>query len=274
MRILKQAFLLGILLWLVACNSQKVTLRFHALDPTELHFVLESQMKLIVDNGDSVDALGSNLQVLFHSTPVVNYDDGSARIQIQADSVSYRSTQRSVEECLHVERLLLQEGFQFKMAQDGMMQDIRTDGFFPDLERTDIDFQRLVLKVQPILPTGEVSLGDTWERQQLVGEGPENRAYVYKWFQLEDLYQREGKQLAKLRMNIKYRLDSATTGLRIRDPDFILGSGIILFNVTEGQLEEVSLEIDGSLNVLSPKIMDSLPTMQVRQVLHLWRSRP
>jgi hypothetical protein len=60
--------------------------------------------------------------------------------------------------------------------------------------------------------------------------------------------------------------------MHLNEHDFILGSGDVLFNITDGQIQDATLEITGSLNVLSSsKYPDSVPPMQVRQVLRLRR---
>jgi len=231
-------------------------------------------MKLIVQGDSSVpEALGSILKARISSTPMVSYDDGSARFQMIADSVSYRSDQRSVEECAHIERSLDHQDFQFKMDGNGDMQDLRMGEFVPELEQTDIDLRRLLLKLQPVLPGGAVELGDTWERQQLLSDQPGEQAFVYKWFQVEDIFEHKGKRMVKMRMNIKYKLDDSTSiRMHLQGRDFILGSGDVLFNATDGQIQDASLEISGSLNVLSAsKHPGTTPPMQVRQILRLRR---
>ena len=272
-------FSLSLAFLLLSCQTDKIPLRFNTKGTTPVRYSLESQMKLILqgaalqsDTG-TPQALGSRLSAVVSSTPIVSYDDGTARFQLQADSVSYRSDQRSVEECAHIEKSLNMQDFQYKMGSNGEMQDLRMNEFVPDLERTDIDLRRLMLKIQPVLPGTPVSVGESWERQQVFTEGSGQQSFVYKWFQVEDVFERDGKTMAKLRMNIKYKLDDSTsTSLRLKGNDFILGSGDVLFNVTDGVIDDGTLEINGSLNVLSAqKSDDTLPDMQVRQTIHLRR---
>lgn len=263
---------LSVVVALVGCKSDQVQIRFDTKGSAPQNFQLESQMKLILQSPtDTPSALGSRLRVRFHSTPVVSYDDGSARFQVDADSVSYHSDQRSVEECLHIERSLSLQEFQYKMGANGAIQDVRMGQFVPDLERTDLDLRRLLLKIQPELPGSPVSMGDTWERQHALSEGAGQNAIVYKWFQVEDVFEHNQKRMVKLRMNLKYKLE-ASEGRHFGSQDFVLGSGDVLFNITDGQIEEATLEITGILDILAPLVQtDSSSSMRVRQVIWLRR---
>lgn len=258
-------------LWLGACDSNQVRIAFDTKNMTSQNYQLESQMKLILqDSVDTPAALGSRLRVLFHTTPVVSYDDGSARYQVGADSVSYHSDQRSVEECLHVERTLALQEFQYKMGTNGAIQDMRLGQFVPDLENTDLDLRRLLLKVQPELPGSAVKAGDTWERQHALDEGNGKQAIVYKWFQVEDVFDHDHKRMAKLRMNLKYRIETGVDA-SIQSRDFVLGSGEVLFNITDGRIEDANLEISGVLDVLLSQTTSDSTSMRVRQVIRLRR---
>jgi len=261
-----------LLLLLVSCQTEQYSLQFRTKTQATERYVLESQMKLILQGGQAApEALGSTLTAWVQTSPVVSYDDGSGRFLMQVDSANYRSEQRSVEECSHIERSLTQQEFQYKMAPNGEMQDLRMNEFVPDLENTDIDLRRLLLKVQPVLPGTPVKVGDTWERQQPLDDGPQ-AAIVYKWFQVDEIFKHKDKQLVKLRMNIKYKLDDSTSAqVKLQGNDFILGSGDVLFNVTDGQIDDAVLEVNGSLSVLMEHVDNKLPPMQVRQTLHLRR---
>ena len=262
---------LPLFLLLLGCESKQVKIAFDTKSQTPQNFLLESQMKLILQGpSDTPAALGSRLRVQFHTNPIVSYDDGSARYQVGADSVSYTSDQRSVEECLHIERTLSMQEFQYKMASSGAIQDMRMAEFLPDLEQTDLDLRRLLMKLQPELPGKPVSAGDTWERQHALDEGDGKQAIVYKWFQVEDVYVHHQKKMAKLRMNLKYRLDSKN-GVAFHSEDFVLGSGDVLFNVTDGSIESASVEISGVLDVLAPQVRTDSSAMRVRQTIRLRR---
>jgi len=261
-----------LLLLLSSCQTEHYELRFHTQTQKTERFVIESQIKLILQGGQTApEALGSTLTAWVHSSPVVSYDDGSARFLLEVDSASYRSEQRSVEECSHIERSLLQQEFQYKIAPHGEMQDLRMNEFVPELENTDIDLRRVLLKIQPVLPGTPVKVGDTWERQQPLDDGPQ-AAIVYKWFQVDEAFTHQKKQLVKLRMNIKYKLnDSTSAEVRLQGNDFIIGSGDVLFNVTDGQIDDAVIEVNGSLNVLMNQTSHTPPPMQVRQIVHMRR---
>lgn len=257
--------------FLFGCESGQVKIAFDTKATVPQNYQLESQMKLILQGpADTPSALSSRLRVQFHTTPIVNYDDGSARFQVSTDSVSYQSEQRSVEECLHIERSIAMQEFQYKMGANGAIQDMRMGQFVPDLERTDLDIRRLLLKVQPELPGSAVKAGDTWERQHALDDGDGKSAIVYKWFKVEDVFEHNQKRMVKLSMNLKYRLNSAP-GVDFTSQDFVLGSGDLLFNATDGKIEDANLEINGVLDVLSPQVSPDSAAMRVRQVIHLRR---
>lgn len=161
--------------------------------------------------------------------------------------------------------------FQFKMGRDGQMKEVKMAEFVPDMESTDIDLRRLLLKIQPVLPGTPVALGATWERQHALTEADGRQTFVYKWFRVEDIFERDGDTFAKLQMNIKYRVEDGDSTLVQKD-DFVLGSGTVLFNVTKGQIEEGMLEINGKLNVLQDASATAAPDMRVRQVISVRRA--
>lgn len=258
----------------MGCNRPEIQLAFNTRDTTSQRFALESQLKIIVSSDTIREAMNSQLQAILSSRHLVSYDDGSARYNFKADSVSYSSDQRSVEECRHIERYLSMQDFQFKMGPSGEIGDLRMTEFVPDLERTDIDIRKLLLKIQPVLPGFAVRTGTTWERQQLLEEDKGRQAFVYKWFRVDEVFEQDGKQFARLRMNIKYKLDETADSISqvpLRSEDFILGSGVLLFNVSAGQIESASMEISGQLHVVVAPDGDSIPGMRVRQIIHLRR---
>lgn len=268
-------FLWAAALVFAACQKNEVRLAFNTSDSTARQYLLDSQLKVIVgedSNAGPMEAMSSRVQARIHSGLVVAYDDGSGRFLMQADSVRYNSDQRSVEECRHIERYLALQEFQFKMGRDGQMKEVKMAEFVPDLEQTDIDLRRLLLKIQPVLPGTPVALGTTWERQHMVAEADGRQSFVYKWFRIEDIFTRDGTTFAKMQMNIKYRVEEGDSTLRTQDDGFVLGSGSVLFNVTSGQIEEGMLEINGKLKALQDAPTDTSPNMRVRQVISLRRA--
>lgn len=267
-------FLLAGVFALAACQKHEVQLVFNTSDSSGMQFLLDSQLKVIVGedtNSGTMESMSSRVQARIHSGLVVSYDDGSGRFLMQADSVRYSSDQRSVEECRHIERYLTLQEFQFKMGRDGQMKEVKMAEFVPDMESTDIDLRRLLLKIQPVLPGTPVALGATWERQHALTEADGRQSFVYKWFRVEDIFERDGDTFAKLQMNIKYRVEDGDSTLVQKD-DFVLGSGTVLFNVTKGQIEEGMLEINGKLNVLQDASATAAPDMRVRQVISVRRA--
>ncbi len=259
-----------------SCETHEVRLAFNTKDSTAQKYLLDSQLKVIVggdSNAGPMEAMNSRVQARIHSGLVVSYDDGTGRFLLQADSVRYNSDQRSVEECRHIERSLALQDYQYKMGRDGQMKEVTMAGFVPDVEQTDIDLRRLILKIQPVLPGTPVKLGTTWERQHVLAEAGGRQSFVYKWFRVEDIFERDGNTFAKMQMNVKYRMDESDDSLGISQGDdgFVLGSGSVLFNVTSGHIEEGMLEIDGHLKTLQAAPGDSSPNMRVRQIISLRR---
>lgn len=259
---------------LCSCERQEVNLVFNTQNVTETRYKLDSQLKVIVgedSNSGPMESMNTRLQATISSGLVVAYDDGSGRFLMQADSVRYNSDQRSVEECRHIERSLALQEFQFKMARDGQMKDVKMAEFIPDLDKTDLDLRRLLVKIQPVLPGTPVVQGATWERQHAMDEDDGRQAFIYKWFRVEDIFERNGTIFAKMQMNVKYRIADLDSSLRQPSSEFVLGSGSVLFNVTQGQIEEGMLEINGKMKVYQDSTQDSAPDMRVRQVISLRR---
>lgn len=260
-----------VLLMLLGCNERKLELVFNTQNSDAQQMVLRSQMKVITsEDSAQPSALNSRLEARVRSKLLLAYDDGSARFQIVPDSVSYTSDQKSVEECNHIERYLLQQDFQFKMNPAGEMKDIRLEDFAPELEHTDIDLRRLLVKIQPVLPAAPVYVGYTWERQHYFAED-DKKSFIYKWFEVNDIYERNQQTLVRLRMNVKYQVDDLGDGTtRLSSDDFILGSGEILFNATQGVVEKGTLDVSGIVKVNDPAVASASP-VRVLQSISLWR---
>lgn len=266
---------MGALVGLGGCQREQVHLAFNTKDSTGMRYILDSQLKVIVgedSNSSPMESMNSRIQATLSSGLLVAYDDGSGRYSMQADSVSYNSDQRSVEECRHIERYLTLQEFQFKMGQDGQMNEVKMAEFVPDLEQTDVNLRRLFVKIQPVLPKSPVALGATWERQHTLSESDGRQVFVYKWFRVEDIFQRDGMTYAKMQMNIKYQVAGLDSTQGVVGSDFVLGSGSILFNVSQGQVEEGMLELNGKLKHLQESVTDSSLDMLVRQVISLRRA--
>ena len=88
-------------------------------------------------------------------------------------------------------------------------------------------------------------------------------------FTLEDLFQRNGVMLAKIRMNVRYKQMVNDPDIQMNSEDFVIGSGILLFNVTMGVIEESAIEVNGKLNVTEKFSEQNIPKMRVIQKLKL-----
>ena len=92
---------------------------------------------------------------------------------------------------------------------------------------------------------------------------------VYKNFTLEDVFNRSGVLLAKIRMNMRYKQVSNNPQIKMTSEDFIVGSGFLLFNVTMGVVEESVLEVNGKVNVSDKFSEEDIPKLRVIQKLKL-----
>ena len=249
-------------LWISSCESDKVVLQFNAKNPSPEAYRLNSQANwLFVSDSLAPQSVGTQLQANVYSTRSISYSDSSERLQFVSDSVHYSSDQFSKAECKLIAGSLQAQNFQFKLSKNGALQAFHTPASSRNLGQPVMDMSRMLVRLQPVLPSNPVSLGDTWESQLAYGDEAGQSGLVYKWFQVEDLFIRAGKTMAKLRMNIKYHLDAETAAhYQVGSEPFILGTGSVVFNVTDGQIEDEAMEISGALR-----------TLQIRQQIHLQR---
>ncbi len=227
-------------------------LAFNTQNVSDRTFVLESKFQIFAEAPDEKkrESMTSHLFIRMTSNLLSAYDDGSGRFLMKVDSVKYQSDERSVEEFRHIERYLGSQDFQFKMANDGQMSDFSMEEYAPVFESNDLDIRKLFLKAQPVLPSSPVKVGESWERQHWIdGEKNDPDFFVYKWFQLEELSERDGSTYARLKMNMKYRRESSSAIYQMESAGFILGSGSVLFNVSKGVVEEGFIKIDGKIRM-------------------------
>lgn len=228
-------------------------LAFNTQNVPDQTFVLESKIQIFAEDPDekNPESMDSRLFLQLTSSLLSAYDDGSGRFLIKVDSAKYQSDKRSVEEFRHIERYVGSQDFQFKMASDGQMSALSMEEYAPVFESNDLDIRKLFLKVQPVLPSSPVKVGTSWERQHLIaGEKNSPDLFVYKWFQVEDLFVRGGITYARLKMNIKYRQESSGSAIyQMESAGFVLGSGSVVFNVSEGVLVEGVIKIDGRIRM-------------------------
>lgn len=254
---------------LTACEERTVSLGFNTQNPTPDDYRLTSSLHVLLSTdsvkSSSPESMSAKVDVLVHSELLSAYDDGTGRFLLRVDSAIYSSDSRSVEETDHVERFLKTQVVQYKMGGDGEMSSVRFDDMasFPDVG--DVDVRNLFLKVQPILPGTPVSVGDSWERQQAIAGDDGGQNVVYKWFKLSDVFEKDGIELAKLEMNIRYRQHGEDDKQITESPDFVLGSGVILFDIRAGKIVEGDLQIEGRVRVIEKKSSDTIPDFRVRQ---------
>ncbi len=258
---------------LTACDDRTVSLGFNTQNPTPDDYRLTSSLHVLLspdsDKQSSPESMSANVDVQVHSELLSAYDDGTGRFLLRVDSANYSSDSRSVEETDHVERFLKTQAVQYKMGGDGEMSAVRFDDVvsFPDIG--DVDIRNLFLKVQPILPGAPVSVGDSWERQQAIVGDDGGQNVVYKWFKLSDVFEKDGIELAKLDMNVRYRQHGEDDAQITESPDFVLGSGVILFDIRAGKIVEGDLQIEGRIRVIEKKSSDTIPDLRVRQKISI-----
>jgi hypothetical protein len=190
---------------------------------------------------------------------------------MQADTISYRSNQRSVEECRHIEQVLLKQHIGFKMNPHGELLNFSHSGDVPLEQQTVNDLGRMLLKIQPVLPAFLVVEGSTWETEQVIPNEKGNDGLMYKWFRVQKIQIEESKVLALIDVNIKYRMatEEASDRVSFSHEDFLLGAGQIRFNISEGLIEQADVEISGRIKAMAKDLDPELPPMRVRQMLKM-----
>ena len=257
---------------LIACDEKKISLGFNTQNPTSEDYELQSSLCILLNVADSAaesQSMSANVNVRVHSELLSAYDDGAGRFLLRVDSASYSSDNRSVEEADHIQRYLQTQAVQYKMGGDGEMSSVRLDEMVALPDVGDVDIRRVFLKVQPVLPAGKIAVGDSWERQQVIADENGKQSVVYKWFKLEEVFERSGVKLAKLKMNVRYKQNSEDDAQIMESPDFILGSGTILFDIDAGKVVEGELLIEGKVRIIEKKLGDTIPDLRVRQKITL-----
>lgn len=256
---------------LCACEGNDFVLTFNTENVPAQTYSLESNLNAILPM-DSVagtpEAMNTRLFVRATNSLLTAYDNGTAKFEMKIDSVDYKSDKRSVEEFRSMERYMSTEHFQFKMAKDGVISDpVMEDSVMLGTEA--LDLVRLFLKIQPLLPGKAVSLGETWERSvEIPGNG--GNTVVYKSFTLQDQYVHDGAQMAKIGMNIKYKeTGDGNSDVRMESNGFVVGSGVILFDMTHGVISSATMEITGDLKVNDIVANNVIPDMHVIQKIKL-----
>ena len=273
-RIALLSILFSLLTVFVACEDKSISLGFNTQNPTPENYELKSSLHVLLDVPKNVpvemqQSMSAKVEVLVHSELLAAYDDGTGRFMLRVDSANYSSDNRSVEETDHIQRYLKTQLVQYKMGSDGEMSSVRFDEMVALPDVGDIDIRRIFLKVQPVLPSSPLAVGDTWERQQMLTDDNNKQSVVYKWFKLEEVFDRDGVKIAKLRMNVRYKQNSEDDAQIMESPDFVLGSGTILFDIAAGKVVEGELDIEGKVRVIEKKDGDTIPDLRVRQKITL-----
>lgn len=273
-RIALLSLLFSLLTVFVACEDKSISLGFNTQNPTPENYELKSSLHVLLDVPKNVpvemqQSMSAKVEVLVHSELLAAYDDGTGRFMLRVDSANYSLDNRSVEETDHIQRYLKTQLVQYKMGSDGEMSSVRFDEMVALPDVGDIDIRRIFLKVQPVLPSSPLAVGDTWERQQMLTDDNNKQSVVYKWFKLEEVFDRDGVKIAKLRMNVRYKQNSEDDAQIMESPDFVLGSGTILFDIAAGKVVEGELDIEGKVRVIEKKDGDTIPDLRVRQKITL-----
>lgn len=233
-------------------ESREYSLVFDTRSQDTVEYHLEMSVRAVLPQTDTVDALHSSFQTSLIRTPLNRYDDSSTRYLMASQNLRYSSEQRSVEECRHIERYLSGQTMQYKMNAQGEILDMDSLPQLPELQSVGVNLRRIFLKIQPVLPGFAVNVGSRWERQHQLPAENGTSTYIYKSFEVVNIFRRNEQNMAMVRMNIKYRLteednDSTDNRIRLESDEFILGTGQLVFNLDKGDLEQGEFEINGTL---------------------------
>ena len=260
------------LIFLCSCDSNEISLTFNTQNAPPQKYILESSLDdmLPSDSGVTVpEAMETHLKVQATLSELVAYDNGSGRFEMKIDSVEYKSDKRTVEDYLYIEKYLLTQHFQYKMAPDGSVSEPAVEDVALQPGSEELNLLKLFMKVQPILPGNPVKVGETWMREVQIPETNKTTT-VNKSFTLEEIYMHDGAQMAKIGMNVKYREVADTTAkVQMESKGFIVGTGSILFNITHGVISSVSLDLSGHVDVNDLVAGSMIPNMHILQKIKL-----
>lgn len=265
---------LACLLLLAACNSEKVELAFGTSQEDETYLVsavMDATVELDSGSTAKPESMHTSLFLSSKFSMLAAYDDGSSRYQVEIDSVSYTSDKRSMEELAYMERSIKTQGFQYKIASDGEIMSMpAAENFVPVLGAYDLDVAKLFVKLQPVLPGKPVAVGESWERQHAASES-DKQTIIYKTFTLEDVFYRGASKIAKIELGVRYKQNDEDSVMKLESKDFLVGRGTLLFDVSLGRIEEISVEITGNLTIHEKAGSKTYPDFNVRQKLKMKR---
>ena len=257
---------------LCSCERNEINLAFNTQTATPQSYTLESTLNASLP-GDSVnvpESMRTHVSVRSTMSLLMSYDDGSGRFEMKIDSVSYNSDKRSVDEFRNIEKYLSIQNFQFKLDRDGIISNPTVENAMDVLSEDELNLIPLFLKAQPILPEKPVKLGESWERQMPIRGKGSSSTTVYKTFTLQDVYLQDGVRMAKIHMGMKYlELPDTTSNLQLKSSDYVIGDGIVLFDVTHGTISSAEMDILAKIDVFDLVAGDTLPSMNVNQKITL-----
>lgn len=260
------------LLFLCSCDSNEVSLAFNTENAPVQKYFLESSLDAMLpsDSGVTVpEAMETHLKVQATLSELVAYDNGSGRFEMKIDSVEYKSDKRTVEDYLYIQKYLLTQHFQYKMAPDGSVSEPAVEDVALQPGTEELNLLKLFMKVQPILPGTPTKVGATWEREVQIPESGKTTS-VYKSFTLEEVFMHDGAQMAKIGMNVKYReVADSSANVQMESKGFIVGTGSILFDMTHGVISTVNLDLQGHVNVTDLVAGSVIPDMHILQKIKL-----
>ena len=260
------------LLALCSCERNDIHLVFNTQTVSPQSFVLESTLNASVP-GDSVtlpESMRTHVSVRSTMGLLMSYDDGSGRFEMKIDSVDYNSDKRSVDEFRNIEKYLSIQNFQFKMDHDGIISDPMIENALDVASEDELNLIPLFLKAQPLLPEKPVKLGESWERQMPMHGKGNSTTTVYKTFTLQDVFLKDGVRIAKIHMGMKYlELPDTTANFQLKSDDYVVGDGVVLFDVTHGTLTSAEMNIIAKLDVRDLIAGDTIPSMNVNQKITL-----
>ena len=257
---------------LCSCERNEIHLAFNTQTATPQSYVLESTLNVSLpgDSNTVPESMHTHVSVRSTMSLLMSYDDGSGRFEMKIDSVSYNSDKRSVDEFRNIEKYLSIQNFQFKLDRDGIISNPTIENVMDVLSEDELNLIPLFLKAQPILPEKSVKLGESWERQMPIRGKGSSSTTVYKTFTLQDVYLQDGVRIAKIHMGMKYlELPDTTSNLQLKSSDYVIGDGIVLFDVTHGTLSSAEMDILAKIDVFDLVAGDTLPSMNVNQKITL-----
>jgi hypothetical protein len=257
---------------LCSCERNEIRLSFNTQTVSPQTFVLESTLNASIP-GDSVnepESMRTHVNVRSTMSLLMSYDDGSGRFEMKIDSVDYTSDKRSVDEFRNIEKYLSIQNFQFKLDHDGIITDPTIENALDMPSEDDLNLIPLFLKAQPLLPEKPVKLGESWERQMPIFGKGNSSTTVYKTFTLQDVFLQDGVRMAKIHMGVKYlELPDTTSNLQLKSSDYVVGDGMVLFDVTHGIISSAEMNLVAVIDVCDLVAGDTLSSMNVNQKITL-----